>query len=107
MRKIAAGSACIRNIQRHASIPAQKWAGEEGADEAADEQGGDSETEPVGGRPASGNKIEGPDQAVLGAVDGTAVITEQESADRRHGNDRADKSHIRTLRSGIHFCIPS
>ena len=46
-------------------------------------------------------------QAVLGAVHGAAVIAEQEPADRRHSDDRADKSHVRALRTCYPWCTLS
>ena len=66
--------------------------GEEGADEAADQQRSDGEAEP------GVAEVEGVPQPLLGAVHRAAVIAEQKAADRRHGDDRADISHVRPLR---------
>ncbi len=43
------------------------------------------------------HQVERLGEAVLRAVHGAAVVTEQEAADRRHGDDRADEAHVRTL----------
>ena len=73
---------------------------EEGAYEAADEQGSDGEAEPVLAQP------EGSPKTFLGAVDRAAVIAEQESADRRHRDDRRDETHIGPRRTCLGHLAP-
>ena len=71
--------------------------GEEGADEAADQQRCDGEAEAVARRQAARDQVEGRGQSVLRAVHRAAVIAEQETADRGDRDDRADKAHVRAF----------
>ena len=53
------------------------------------------------------DEVERLGQAVLRAVHGAAVIAEQEAADRRDGDDRADEAHVRALRTCFnHLTLP-
>src|SRR4029079_15941887 len=74
-----------------------KAAGKKRTDEAADKERSDGETETVARRPAARHKMESLSQAVLGAVHSTAIIAEQEPADRRHRHDRSNEAHVCTL----------
>ncbi len=77
--------------------------GEEGADEAADQQRPD-------GEPKSGiAEVERAAQAALSAIHGAAVIAEQEPADRRNGDDGPDETHVRAraTRFGHWPALPS
>src|SRR6185437_4207749 len=82
-------------------------AGEECADEASDQQRCDCKSEPIARRPASFDEPERSLQSRLRAVHRAAVVAEQEPADRGDGDDCADESHVRALRTYLHSLSPS
>src|SRR5439155_2651426 len=84
-----------------------KPAGEESADKTTDQQGCDGEAKAIRRGPAARHEAERLGQSVLRAVDGAAVISEQKAADRGDGDNRADESHVRALRTRFnHSTLP-